>query len=257
MDSRSFFFPSSMNMPARDVRAELLDRASAWLGGDEKLQGFLGVSPVMLRIWRAGGARVPDRLILRVIDLLDRPVACPEFEDVQGLGGSRFWRADLLAGADARTVLDSALSAVVAITRSPMGNIQLNRSGRLMIEAHRGFSRDFLDFFAVVEAGEGSCCAAAGARRARVVVTDVRRSPIFAGTESEAAMVKARAISCQSTPIVSQSGELLGVFSTHDESPGDHSAGCEEALDLAARRLAAWLAWRSSPAPDWHAAAGL
>lgn len=234
-------------MPTSDIRAELLNRASECLGGEERLQRFLGVSPAMLRRWTAGRSPVPDHLLLRVIDLLqDGASTMPAFGDVEGYGDSPFWSGGFLAEGDAQSVLDMALSAAMQIARAPMGNIQLFRSGTLRIESQRGFSRDFLDFFASVQADDGCCCGAAAGSRSRITVADVRASPVFAeGSEEQAAMLGARSISVQSTPIFSRGGTLLAVFSTHDEVPRDHSAGCAEALDAVGQRLGDWLAWRA------------
>lgn len=48
-----------------------------------------------------------------------------------------------------------------------------------------------------------------------VVVDDVTKSPIFVGTISLTVMLEAGVRAVQSTPLVSRSGRLIGVISTH------------------------------------------
>jgi len=99
-----------------------------------------------------------------------------------------------------------------------MGNVQLHDgAGSLKIAVHQGFQREFLDFFAVVNAHIGSCGAAL-ARTQRVVVEDVVTSPIFRGTPALTMMLKADARSCYSTPIV-VGGSIKGMISVHRRVP--------------------------------------
>ena len=112
-------------------------------------------------------------------------------------------------------VLDSAIDA----TAADFGNIQLRtqEGSQLKIVVQRGFRRPFLEFFAVV-ADETSCCGAAMAGSRRVIVSDVQSSAIFteAGRHT---MLEAGALACQSTPIISTSGTVLGMLSTHFREP--------------------------------------
>jgi hypothetical protein len=52
-------------------------------------------------------------------------------------------------------------------------------------------------------------------------VDDVRQSPIFIGTQALEVMLAAGAIAVQSTPLISHSGTLLGMFSTHYHTARD------------------------------------
>jgi hypothetical protein len=52
------------------VYARALSRAAQILGGSEALRAYLNVSMRGLAMWMQGGARPPDHVFLRVVDLL-------------------------------------------------------------------------------------------------------------------------------------------------------------------------------------------
>ena len=121
---------------------------------------------------------------------------------------------------DLADILDEILELAIDITGADMGDIQLLEveSGLLKIKAHRGFKQPYLDFFAVVEQGFGSCGTALQ-RGERVIVEDITCSPIFAGTPALAVQLKAGVRAVQSTPLLSRSGIIVGMLSTHFRSP--------------------------------------
>ena len=120
----------------------------------------------------------------------------------------------LLQADDFSLLLHDILDAAIEITGAQMGNIQLLEGDVLRIAAQRGFDRPFLEFFASVH-GEQAACGTALQRGERVIVDDVLNSPIFVGTSALDVMVAAGARAVQSTPLVSRSGRVLGMFSTH------------------------------------------
>lgn len=120
-------------------------------------------------------------------------------------------------------IMQQSLDMAINFSGADMGNIQLfnEESGALEIIVHRGFQRPFLEFFAAVYPEEGGCGAACGAsfaRMQRVIVEDVTKSPIFAGTPALSVMLAAEALACQSTPLLSH-GQLVGMLNTHFRKP--------------------------------------
>ncbi|HEY1270245.1 MAG TPA: GAF domain-containing protein [Candidatus Binatia bacterium] len=140
---------------------------------------------------------------------------------------------------DRRALLTDVLDAAIALTKADMGNIQLLNPAAhaLAIEAQRELPPFFLDYFAYVRGG-ASACGAALEKRARVIVEDVARSPIFAGVESRHVVLAAGAAAVQSTPLVASSGRFLGVLSTHYRRPQRPGEDCLTLLDAVARRTA-------------------
>jgi len=140
---------------------------------------------------------------------------------------------------DIRTMLDEIVETAIAITHADMGNIQLfdAESGSLKIMAHHGFEQPFLDYWNMVHKGRGTCGTALG-RGERVIVDDVTESPIFAGTPALQVQLDAGVRAVQSTPLLSRSGNLLGMLSTHYRTPRRPEEQDLQRLDLLARLTA-------------------
>ena len=66
-----------------------------------------------------------------------------------------------------------------------------------------------------MDAGEAAACVTAMERMERVVIEDVIQSPTFIGSDALEVLLNERVRSVQSTPLVSRSGKLLGIISTH------------------------------------------
>lgn len=128
------------------------------------------------------------------------------------------------------------------ITDAAKANLQIFDSTHncLQIVAQLGFSQPFLDFFNSVHAGE-AVCGHAFATRNRVIVEDVTESPIFRGTPALEVLLDAGVRAVQSTPLVSSSGTVLGILSTHWPSPGCLSTRALASLDALTRLVARWL----------------
>jgi len=145
-------------------------------------------------------------------------------------------------GASRDSVIEKALDAALILAGADKGNVQLldADSAELTIAAQRGFETPFLKFFEYVRA-DATACAAAMESRARAVVDDVLTSAIFVGHSSQKAMLDAGVRAVISTPLLSSSGELVGMVSTHFSEahrPGDREL---HLLDLLARQLADFL----------------
>jgi PAS domain S-box-containing protein len=143
----------------------------------------------------------------------------------------------LVEAEDFPVLLHDIVDAAVEITRADMGNIQLFEDGVLKIVAQRGFEQPFLDFFNTVHHGEAACGTALE-RAKRVIVEDVANSPLFEGTPALGAMLAAGARAVQSTPVISRSGRLLGIFSTHYRTPRRSGERELRVLDVLVRQTA-------------------
>jgi GAF domain-containing protein len=117
--------------------------------------------------------------------------------------------------ANVHAVLNCVLSRSLELTGTKLGNLQLMdwQTGFLVIAEQRGFDSNFLNVFDRVNAADGTACARAIRRRRPVVVPDVELDRDFAPYRAIAIEAGFRAV--QSTPLISTSGALLGVLSTH------------------------------------------
>jgi two-component system CheB/CheR fusion protein len=145
----------------------------------------------------------------------------------------------LVQAGDPDSLMKEILDAAIAITAADMGNVQLinPRSDTLRIVASRRFNRPFLEFFAEV-ADDRTACGAAVKAAQRVVVEDVTKSEIYAGTAALDAMLAAGVRGVQSTPLVTRSGVLIGMLSTHYRTPRRPEDRDLRVLDLLARQAA-------------------
>ena len=143
----------------------------------------------------------------------------------------------MVQASDFSLLLEEILDAAIGITGADMGNIQLLEEGALRIVAQRGFEAPFLDFFNAVHDGQAACGTAMQNGK-RVIVEDVASSPIFAGTPALDIMLAAGVRAVQATPLVSRSGRVLGMFSTHYQAPRRPGEREQRLLDLLARQAA-------------------
>jgi PAS domain S-box-containing protein len=114
-------------------------------------------------------------------------------------------------------VLDHILQAARSVMRSDCASIQMLDvdRGELVLAGSQGFDPDSAAFWARVDAGSGSTCGAALERGERVVVADVEACGFMAGTGDLDSYRKSGIRAVQSTLLVSRSGRVLGMLSTH------------------------------------------
>ena len=145
-------------------------------------------------------------------------------------------------GHDIDGCLGEVLNVAMEICGADKGTVQLvdTESGGLRLTAHRGFDAPFLEFFADVNRPD-SACGRAMQTQQRVIVEDITQSEIFADQSSLEPMLDAGVRAVQSVPLISSTGNLLGMISTHFAEP--HRATEQELrlMDLLARQTADYL----------------
>jgi len=157
---------------------------------------------------------------------------------------SRLWQMRSL-----REGLTEMLVATIELLGADMGNIQLLKPDRgvLVIEAHHGFHKPFLDFFREVSAADDSACGRALRTGERIVIEDIETDALFEPFRSQAKQAGYRAV--QSTPLIDRDGKALGMLSTHwrtTHRPDDHAL---RRLDLYARQAVDFIErWRTEEA---------
>jgi PAS domain S-box-containing protein len=143
---------------------------------------------------------------------------------------------------DVAGCLDEILNVAIEITDADKGNIQLldSNSGMLSLVAQSGFEEPFLEFFASVASGSSTCGVVMKSYQ-RVIVEDITDCEIYDGKPSLEMMIDAGVRAVQSVPLISSSGSLLGVISTHFASPHRPSEQELRLMDLLARQTADYL----------------
>jgi hypothetical protein len=135
-----------------------------------------------------------------------------------------------------RSVAEQSLTEALALHATGMGNVQLlNPRGNLEIVAQRGFDEEFLTFFREVGITDHSVCGRSLACGERVIVEDVQEDGLLAGTNAHAVLLAAGVRSVQSTPVLSGSGMVFGMISTHFAQPGCAHTGLPPLARIARR----------------------
>jgi len=121
--------------------------------------------------------------------------------------------------ADLQSIVNCVLDGGLELTEATLGNVKLvdQRKGYLTIAAQRGFHREFLDFFNRANADDNLSICGRALRERRAIISDVMLDEEFAPWRSVAERAGFRSL--QSTPIISGSGALLGIVSTHFPIP--------------------------------------
>jgi PAS domain S-box-containing protein len=145
-------------------------------------------------------------------------------------------------GNDVSGCLREVLNVAVEISGAEKGIIQLLdlESGALTMVTQNGFDEPFLQFFASVEDGETIWRAAMDSHQ-RVIVEDVTESELFPGKQWLETLSDAGVRAVQSLPLMSSTGNLLGVISTHFTEPHRPSEQELRLMDLLARQTADYL----------------
>jgi PAS domain S-box-containing protein len=132
------------------------------------------------------------------------------------------------------------LDAAISLLSADMGSIQVlspERSELQLLDC-RGFHPASAAFWEWVRLDSASSCGLALSAGARIVVPDVEACDFMAGTDDLDAYRRSGIRAVQSTPLVSRTGQLLGMISTHWREPYQPTERDLRPLDVLARQAA-------------------
>ncbi len=146
----------------------------------------------------------------------------------------------LIREGNVAALYERVLDGAIALMSADMGSMQtLDRGrGELKLIASRGFHSESVAFWAWVRLESDSTCGQALSSGARVIVTDVETCASMAGTADLDSYRRSAIRAVQSTPLISRSGQLLGMISTHWREPYEPTERALRALDVLARQAA-------------------
>jgi PAS domain S-box-containing protein len=132
------------------------------------------------------------------------------------------------------------LDAATSLMSSDMASMQLldPERNRLRLLASKGFHPQSASFWEWVYLDSGSTCGLALFSGCRVVVADVETCDFMAGTTDLDEYRRSNIRAVQSTPLLSRSGQLLGMISTHWREPHQPPERALRRLDVLARQAA-------------------
>jgi PAS domain S-box-containing protein len=146
----------------------------------------------------------------------------------------------LIQQGEADQLYEQILDAAVAIAHSDFATMQMYDAGTgsLRLLAHRGFDEAFAEAFARVDMNDSTTCAIALRVGERVVAPDLETFAGIAGTPACEAHLAVGVRSAQSTPLLSRSGDVLGMISTHWTEAHEPAERDLRLLDVLARQAA-------------------
>jgi PAS domain S-box-containing protein len=146
----------------------------------------------------------------------------------------------LIQQGNLETLYESVLEAAIGIMASDMASIQALDPKRkeLQLLAWKGFHPRSAAFWDKVHFNSASTCGLAFSSGSRVVVPDVETCDFMVGTTDLDEYRRSNIRAVQSTPLVSRSGQLLGMISTHWCEPGPPIERALWRLDVLARQAA-------------------
>lgn len=150
---------------------------------------------------------------------------------------------ELIREQDIQRLYSSLVDAAATLMRSDFATMQMvhpnrGKKGELQMLAHRGFDPEAIKFWEWVRADSGCTCGMALSTGQRAVATDVKTCDFMAGTSDKDALLQVGIQAAQSTPLMSRSGQLLGMISTHWRTPHMPSEGDLRRFDILARMAA-------------------
>jgi PAS domain S-box-containing protein len=141
------------------------------------------------------------------------------------------------------SLYDKIMEAAVNIMHSDYASMQMfyperGLSGELRLLASRGFTPEAVDFWEWVSADSQSSCGMAMHTGQQCVVPDVEKCDFMAGTPDQATYRQSGIHAVQTTPLLSLSGKLQGMISTHWSTPHQPSERDLRLLAVLARQVA-------------------
>jgi PAS domain S-box-containing protein len=149
-----------------------------------------------------------------------------------------------LIGADGIDALyGQILDTGMALLQADCASLQVlhperGTEGKLELVGYRGFSAQAAKFWQWVSPASPRTCGMVLRTGRRVAVSDVRASEFMAGSADQATYLQTGIHAVQTTPLLSRSGALLGMFSTHWREPHELTPRELSALDVLARQVA-------------------
>ena len=149
----------------------------------------------------------------------------------------------LIQADELETLYHEILDTTMAILHADFGSIQKfwperGSAGELQCIGQRGFDRQAAEFWEWVRPDSCTTCGMALRTRQRVTAKDIRACEAMGGSEDLAVYLQTGILAVQSTPLLSRSGELLGMLSTHWRRPHEPTPTELRALDIMARLAA-------------------
>jgi signal transduction histidine kinase/ActR/RegA family two-component response regulator len=151
--------------------------------------------------------------------------------------------AELIDPDNQDALYEKIVDAAMAIMHSEFGSMQMlhperGNGGELQLLASRGFNDPAADAWQWVRLDAATACARALRDGDRVIVPDAELCEWMIGTEDLRIYLQAGIRAVQTTPLLSRTGRMVGMISTHWREPHSPSQRDLRLLDILARQAA-------------------
>jgi len=138
---------------------------------------------------------------------------------------------------------EEIVDRAVALMRSDYASVQMlfperGSGGELLLLSFRGFNPEAATFWEWVRADSKSTCGIALRDRKRVVAPDIASCEFMAGSEDQETYLQTGIGACQTTPLIGNAGNVIGMISTHWQRPHQPSHEDLRLFDILAREAA-------------------
>jgi two-component system, chemotaxis family, CheB/CheR fusion protein len=193
---------------------------------------------VRLRPYRSLDDRI-EGVVLTFADITARRQAEDALsEELRAMARLQQLSTRIVEASQLEAPLSDILDAAIELLRADFGHIQLYDPDRRVLRTavQRGFDEEVLRRIAEVGAGNTSASGIALSRDQQVIIEDVATGPAYTGVQEIARLSGYRAV--QATPLLTTSGKLVGMLSTHFREPRHFSAHDHRLIDICARQAA-------------------
>lgn len=144
---------------------------------------------------------------------------------------------------DVRIACENIVDSAVALMHSDYASLQMlfperGPGGELLLLSFRGFNSQAARFWQWVRADSQSTCGIALRETERVVAPEIAACGFMAGSEDQKVYLQTGIHACQTTPLISPSGNVVGMISTHWRTPHQPSDKDFRRFDLLGRQAA-------------------
>lgn len=150
---------------------------------------------------------------------------------------------EMVGEQDAQSLYEKIVRAAATVMRADSASMQVlhpepDREDELQLLVTHGTTPGCPEFPECSRSGAACTCAMAMRTRKRAIAPDIRTCDFMAGLEDQARYLEAGILAAQSTPLITRSGRLIGVLSTHWREPHEPAEGRLQLLDVLARQAA-------------------
>jgi PAS domain S-box-containing protein len=138
---------------------------------------------------------------------------------------------------------EKLLDTAMEILEADFASVQILHQGgkhkdQLQLIGNRGFSDNAAQFWEYVNTESESTCGIALRTLKRVISSNIDECPFMAGSRDREIYLQSGIHAVQTTPLISRSGKLIGMLSTHWRKPYEPTESDLRSMDVLARQAA-------------------